>query len=576
MEARTKTVAGKHDNRPVTMTGSGAVMESIIAEGVGMIFGYPGGAIMPVYDALYQVKDRLEHIFVRHEQGAVHAAQGYARVSGEVGVCLVTSGPGATNTVTGIADAMTDSTPLVVISGQVASPLLGTNAFQETNIVEITRPVTKWNCQVTRPEEIPEAISRAFCIARSGRPGPVLVDITKDAQIGTLTYDFNKPQGIKRIPDPYVDPLQIEEAARLINLAKKPMALVGQGVKLARAEKELLDFIEKTGIPAAQTLLGLSALPSDHPLNVGLLGMHGNYGPNIKTNECDLIIAIGMRFDDRVTSDTQRYATKAKVIHLEIDPSEINKIVYADAPVTGSVKDSLPMLTGMVGRNDHSKWVEEFRACYRIEYERLVERDVFPDRNVITMGEVVRNVSAAFNDDAIMVTDVGQHQITAWRYFRFRRPGSVVTSGGLGTMGFGLPAAIGAKLGKPDRPVVLFVGDGGFQMTIQELGTIFQYRIPVKIVLLNNSFLGMVRQWQEMFFEKRYSSTPMINPDFQAIAGGYNIPSEKIEERDSLDCAVKRMAEADGPFLLEVKVENERNVFPMIPPGGSVEDILLE
>lgn len=576
MEAQTKTVAGEHDNRTATMTGSSAVMESIIREGVQMIFGYPGGAIMPVYDALYQVKERLEHIFVRHEQGAVHAAQGYARVSGEVGVCLVTSGPGATNTVTGIADAKTDSTPLVVISGQVASPLLGTNAFQETNIVEITRPVTKWNCQVTRPEEIPEAISRAFCIARSGRPGPVLVDITKDAQIGSLAYDFNKPQGIKRIPDPYIDPLQVEEAARLINLAKKPMALIGQGVKLAEAERELISFIEKTGIPAAQTLLGLSALPSDHPLNVGLLGMHGNYGPNIKTNECDLIIAIGMRFDDRVTSDTQRYATKAKVIHLEIDPAEINKIVYADAPVTGSVKDSLPMLTGMVSRNDHSKWVEEFRACYRIEYERLVERDVFPDRKVITMGEVVSRVSSAFNDDAVMVTDVGQHQITAWRYFRFRRPGSVVTSGGLGTMGFGLPAAIGAKLGKPDRPVVLFVGDGGFQMTIQELGTIFQYRIPVKIVLLNNSFLGMVRQWQEMFFEKRYSSTPMINPDFQTIAGGYNIPSEKIEERDNLDGAVKRMTESDGPFLLEVKVENERNVFPMIPPGGSVEDILLE
>ncbi len=561
--------------RPVKMSGSSAVMETLINEGVEIIFGYPGGAIMPVYDALYQVKERLKHVLARHEQGAVHAAQGYARVTGKVGVCLVTSGPGATNTVTGIADAKTDSTPLVVISGQVASSLLGTNAFQETNIVDITKPVTKWNCQVTTPEDIPEAISRAFRIARSGRPGPVLVDITKDAQIAQMTYDYKSARK-SRIPDLPIDPLQLEEAARLINLAKKPMALVGQGVKLAGAEDELMAFLEKTGIPAAQTLLGLSAIPSDHQLNVGLLGMHGNYGPNIKTNECDLIMAIGMRFDDRVTSDTRRYASKAKVIHMEIDPDEINKIIYADAPVAGNVKESLPMLTKLVSRNDHSEWVEEFRACYRVEYERLVERDVFPDREVITMGEVVSRVSAAFTDDAIMVTDVGQHQMTAWRYFKFNRTRSVVTSGGLGTMGFGLPAAIGAKIGKPGRPVVLFVGDGGLQMTIQEFGTIKQFGVPVKIVLLNNSFLGMVRQWQEMFFDKRYSSTPMVNPDFQAIAGGYGIPSEKVEERGKLSDAIKRMIEYDGPFLLEVAVENERNVFPMIPPGGSVEDIRLE
>lgn len=561
----------------VTMTGAQAVMESLINEGVDLIFGYPGGAIMPVYDALYSVQDKLRHILVRHEQGAVHAAQGYARVTGRVGVSLVTSGPAATNAVTGIADAQIDSTPLIVICGQVGSALLGTDAFQESDVIGITQPVTKWNYQVTRAEEIPWAMARAFYIARSGRPGPVVIDITKDAQFGALEYVYKPMNSIRSYtPYPEVDNGQIEEASKFINLSKKPLALVGQGVVLAGAEKELLDFLEKTGIPAAQTLLGLSALPSDHRLNVGGLGMHGNYGPNIKTNEADLIIAIGMRFDDRVTADTKRYATKARIVHLEIDPAEINKIIHADAPVLGDIKETLPLLTAKVSKNDHSSWLDEFRACDRIEYERLVERELFPEKPEITMAEVVRRVSAAYDDDAIMVTDVGQHQMVAWRYFRFRRSRSVVTSGGLGTMGFGLPAAIGAKLGMPDRPVCLFVGDGGFQMTIQELGTIYQSAVPVKIVLLNNNFLGMVRQWQELFFDFRYAQTELINPDFQTIAKGYYIPSVKVTDRKDLDKAVKKMVSAEGPFLLEVVVEKEGNVFPMVPAGASVEDIRLE
>ncbi len=577
MTNSTKTLMKETEKKPVTMTGAEAVMQSLINEGVDILFGYPGGAIMPVYDALYSVKDKLNHILVRHEQGAVHAAQGYARATGKVGTCLVTSGPAATNAVTGIADAQIDSTPLVVISGQVGSTLLGTDAFQETDVVGITQPVTKWNYQITRAEDIPWAIARAYFIARSGRPGPVLLDITKDAQFGSLEYLYEPMTSVRSYtPYPVIDPAQVEEAGRLINLSKKPLALIGQGVVLAGAEKDLEVFLEKTGIPAAMTLLGLSALPSDHPLNVGRLGMHGNYGPNILTNECDLIIAIGMRFDDRITADTSRYATKARVIHLEIDPAEINKIIHADAPLLGNVKESLPMLTEKVSKNDHSDWLEEFRACYRIEYERLIERELFPGKPDLTMAEVVRRVSEAFSDDAIMVTDVGQHQMVAWRYFKFKQTRSVITSGGLGTMGFGLPAAIGAKLGRPDRDVVLFVGDGGFQMTIQELGTIFQSAVPVKIVLLNNNFLGMVRQWQELFFDYRYSMTELINPDFQTIAKGYHIPSRKITERDNLDLAVKEMAEADGPFLLEVVVEKEGNVFPMVPAGMSVADVRLE
>lgn len=561
----------------VAMTGSQALMQSLIHEGVDLVFGYPGGAVIPIYDSLYSFQDSLRHILVRHEQGGVHAAQGYARVTGRVGVCLVTSGPAATNTVTGIADAKTDSTPLVVICGQVGSALLGTDAFQESDIISISQPITKWNYQITSAGEIPWAIARAFYIARSGRPGPVLLDITKDAQIGTLNYSYKPITSVRSYtPYPSVDPAQVEEAGRLVNLAKRPLALIGHGVVIAGAEKELVDFLDKTGIPAAQTLLGLSALPSGHRLNVGGLGMHGNYGPNMKTNEADLIIAIGMRFDDRVTADTKRYATKAQIIHMDIDPAEINKNMYTDAPILGDIKESLPMLTEKVSSNDHSEWLEEFRACDRVEYERLIEREIYPEKTELTMAEVVRRVSSAFDNDAIMVTDVGQQQMIAWRYFKFRQSRSVVTSGGLGTMGFGLPAAIGAKLGRPDRPVCLFVGDGGFQMTIQELGTINQSNVPVKIVLLNNSFLGMVRQWQELFFERRYASTELVNPDFQTIAKSYNIPSLRVTERNNLGDAVEKMVKSEGPFLLEVVVEKEGNVFPMVPAGASVADIRLE
>ena len=563
--------------KSVEMTGSQAIVESLIHAGTSLIFGYPGGAIMPVYDALYLYGEKIRHILTRHEQGAIHAAQGYARVTGDVGVCLVTSGPGSTNVVTGIADAMIDSTPVVVIAGQVGSAFLGTDAFQETDIRGITQPITKWNYQITDASEVPWAVARAFFIARSGRPGPVLLEITKDAQFNKIQY---KPMEITSLrsytPYPAVSQASVEEAAKLINLSRKPLALVGQGVILADACSELMTFLEKTGIPAAWTLLGLSALPTDHPLNVGMLGMHGNYGPNIKTNEADLIIAIGMRFDDRVTADTRRYATKAKVIHLEIDPSEISKVIHAEVPVPGDVKESLPMITSRVSENDHSEWVAEFHACSRIEYTRVISKELSPVKVHLSMGEAIRKVSEAFDDDAIMVTDVGQHQMMAARYFRFKQGRSVVTSGGLGTMGFGLPAAIGAKIGKPDRDVVLFVGDGGFQMTIQELGTIFQEGIAVKMVLLNNSFLGMVRQWQELFFDSRYSFTELKNPDFQTIARGYSIDSVKVSSRDHLDDAIAQMKSSPGPFLLEVVVEKEGNVFPMVPAGASVSDIRLE
>lgn len=577
METQFQTVMKEANTQTIRTTGADAVVQSLLKEGVKTIFGYPGGTIMPVYDSLYDYKKELHHVLVRHEQGAVHAAQGYARVTGEVGVAIVTSGPGATNAVTGIADAMMDSTPLVVISGQVVSSLLGTDAFQETDVLGVTQPVTKWNYQVKRAEDIPHAIARAFYIARTGRPGPVLLDITKDAQFATFDYVYEKVKSIRSyLPVPEVDPKYIEAAAQLINLSKKPLALVGQGVILGHAEEELKAFIEKTGIPFAWTLLGLSALPTSHPLNVGMLGMHGNYGPNVKTNEADLIIAVGMRFDDRVTGDLKTYATNAKIIHLEIDASEINKNVHADVPVLGSVKDSLPMLTQKVSVAKHDDWLSEFRACDRIENDRIITKELHPEKMGLTMGEVVNRVSEAFDDDAIMVTDVGQHQMVGCRYFKFKQSRSVVTSGGLGTMGFGLPAAMGAKLGAPDRPVCLFVGDGGFQMTIQELGTIFQTEIPVKIVLLNNNFLGMVRQWQELFFDKRYASTELINPDFQTIAKGYYIEAQKVTERDQLDEAIKKMIDHDGPYLLEVLVEKEGNVFPMVPAGASVSDIRLE
>ncbi|MCA1745309.1 MAG: biosynthetic-type acetolactate synthase large subunit [Bacteroidales bacterium] len=577
METQSQTAIKGKSQQAVRMTGAQALVKSLQNEGTKILFGYPGGAIMPVYDALYSVQDELHHVLVRHEQGAVHAAQGFARVTGEVGVAIVTSGPGATNAVTGIADAMIDSTPLVVISGQVASPLLGTDAFQETDVVGVTQPITKWNYQVKKAEDIPYAIARAFYIARSGRPGPVLIDITKDAQFASFDYIYEPITYIRSYkPIPDVDPAQIEAATQLINLAKKPLALVGQGVILGSAEKELLEFLEKSGIPAAWTLLGLSAMPSDHPQNVGMLGMHGNYGPNVKTNEADLIIAIGMRFDDRVTGNLNAYATNAKVIHLEIDDAEINKNVHADVPLLGNVKESLPMLTRKISANKHEDWLQEFRACDRIEYDRIINEELAPSKPGMTMGEVVHKISNAFNDDAIMVTDVGQHQMMGSRYFKFKQSRSVVTSGGLGTMGFGLPAAMGAKLGAPHRPVCLFVGDGGFQMTIQELGTIFQTKIPVKIVLLNNNFLGMVRQWQELFFDSRYASTELINPDFQTIAKGYHIEALKVTERDNLEEAIQKMVNHEGAFLLEVIVEKEGNVFPMVPAGASVSDIRLE
>jgi len=577
METQSQTAIKEKGTKAIRITGAEALVKSLQKEGTKTLFGYPGGAIMPVYDALYSVKDELHHVLVRHEQGAIHAAQGFARVTGEVGVAIVTSGPGATNAVTGIADAMIDSTPMVVISGQVTSSLLGTDAFQETDVVGVTQPITKWNYQVKKAEDIPYAIARAFYIARSGRPGPVLIDITKDAQFASFDYIYEPVTYIRSYkPLPNVDPEQIKAAAQLINLSKKPLALIGQGVILGNAEKELLAFLEKSGIPAAWTLLGLSALPSDHPQNVGMLGMHGNYGPNIKTNEADLIIAIGMRFDDRVTGDLKSYATNARIIHMEIDDAEINKIVHADVPVLGNVKDSLPMLTKTISTNKHESWLQEFRACDRIEYDRIINEEVAPSKPGLTMGEVVHKVSNAFNNDAIMVTDVGQHQMMGCRYFKFKQSRSVVTSGGLGTMGFGLPAAMGAKVGAPDRPVCLFVGDGGFQMTIQELGTIFQTKIPVKIVLLNNNFLGMVRQWQELFFDSRYASTELINPDFQTIAKGYHIESIKVSERNNLDEAIQKMVNHKGAFLLEVVVEKEGNVFPMVPAGASVSDIRLE
>lgn len=577
METQSQAKMKETSKKTIRTTGSDALVQSLLKEGVQTIFGYPGGAIMPVYDALYNYQKELSHVLVRHEQGAVHAAQGYARVSGKVGVAIVTSGPGATNAVTGIADAMIDSTPMVVISGQVASPLLGTDAFQETDVVGVTQPITKWNYQVRKAEDIPHAIARAFYIARSGRPGPVLLDITKDAQFATFDYAYEPVKFIRSYrPVPEANPSQVAEAAKLINLAKKPLALIGQGIILGNAEKELKEFIEKSGIPAAWTLLGLSVLPTEHPLNVGMLGMHGNYGPNIKTNEADLIIAIGMRFDDRVTGDLTKYATNAKVVHLDIDPAEISKNVHADAPVLGDVKTTLPMLTKQINENKHEAWLEEFRACDRIETDRIITKQFYPDKPGLTMSEVINKVSDAYKDDAIVVTDVGQHQMMASRYFRFKQSRSLVTSGGLGTMGFGLPAAMGAQLGAPDRPVCLFVGDGGFQMTIQELGTIFQTEIPVKIVLLNNNFLGMVRQWQELFFDKRYASTELINPDFQLIAKGYFIETAKVSVREDLDDAIAKMVNHNGPYLLEVMVEKEGNVFPMVPAGASVSDIRLE
>lgn len=559
------------------ITGSEALIQSLLSEGVDTIFGYPGGAIMPVFDSLYHYKDKINHILVRHEQGATHAAQGFARTSGKVGVALVTSGPGATNTVTGIADAMIDSTPIVVISGQVASSLLGSDAFQEADVVGITQPVCKWAYQIRRAEDIPSAVARAFYIASTGRPGPVVLDITKDAQFGQMDKsEYKKIDFIRSYqPKPEVKLSEIEVAAQIINSAKKPLALVGQGVILGGAEKELLAFLEKAGIPAASTVLGLSAIRSDHPLQIGMLGMHGNVGPNQKTNECDVLIGIGMRFDDRVTGDLKTYAKQAKVIHFDIDKAEINKNVSVTARVLGDVKDTLPKVTELLTPATHSDWLGEFKACYQREYDVVIDSELYPTSGQLKMGEVINKVSEATNNDAVLVTDVGQHQMMAVRYFKYNQSRSVVTSGGLGTMGFGLPAAIGAKYGTPDRTVCLFVGDGGIQMTIQELGTIMQYNVDVKIIILNNHFLGMVRQWQELFFDERYSETRMNNPDFVKIAEAYNIPAKKVDDRNELDEAIKEMLDHKGAYLLDVQVEVKGMVYPMVPAGTCVTNILL-
>jgi acetolactate synthase I/II/III large subunit len=559
------------------VSGSQAVILSLLEEGVDTIFGYPGGAIMPIYDALYDHDKNVKHILTRHEQGAVHAAEGYARVTGKAGVCFATSGPGATNLITGIADAMIDSTPLVCITGQVASPLLGTDAFQESDVVGISMPVTKWNYQITSPEEIPEAIAQAFYIAQTGRPGPVLLDITKDAQFGELEFEYKKCRKIRSyVPEPQIDPFKVKEAAEIIDAAKKPLLLFGQGVIIAQAEEELKAFVEKTGTPAAWTLLGLSAMPTDHPLNVGMLGMHGNYGPNLLTNDADVIIAVGMRFDDRVTGKVTAYASNAKIIHFEIDPSEINKIKWADVAVLGNAKKTLKMLTDNVKSNQHDDWLARFRECDKIENEKIIHKDLFPQKPGLTMGEVIRIAGDKTNHEAILVTDVGQHQMVASRYFKFRQPRSNVTSGGLGTMGFGLPASMGAQLGAPNRKVIAAIGDGGFQMTIQELGTIAQNKLPVKIIILNNNFLGMVRQWQQLFFEKRYSFTELQNPDFITIGKGFGIEGHKVEVREDLESGIQKMIDHDGPYLLEVVIEKEDNVFPMIPTGASVSEIMLE
>ncbi len=559
------------------ITGAEAVIRCLLEEGVDLIYGYPGGAIMPVYDELYKYQDKLTHILTRHEQGATHSAQGYARTSGKVGVAIATSGPGATNLVTGIADAQIDSTPMVCITGQVASHLLGSDAFQETDIIGISTPVTKWNIQITKAEDIPAVMAKAFYIARSGRPGPVLVDITKDAQFAEIDFSYEKCKGIRSYKAiPKTEPQSLKDAAALINAAKKPMIVWGQGVILGNAEAEFKAFVEKAGIPSAWTILGVSALETAHPLNVGMVGMHGNYGPNKLTNECDLLIAIGMRFDDRVTGNLATYAKQAKVVHFEIDPAEISKNVKADVAVMGNVKDTLATILPEVNENTHTSWLQEFAAYDKIENDSVIQEELYPSKNGISMGEVIRNVNEVTKGDAVVVTDVGQHQMMAIRYAEFVKSKSNVTSGGLGTMGFALPAAIGAKMGAPDRQVVAVIGDGGYQMTIQELGTIFQNNIGVKILVLNNEFLGMVRQWQELFFENRYASTEMTNPDFVKIAEGYSIPANRVTERADLADAVKTMFETEGAYFLEVCVEKENNVFPMIPTGASVSDIRLK
>jgi acetolactate synthase-1/2/3 large subunit len=559
------------------ISGAEALMRSLEHHGVKTIFGYPGGSIMPVFDALYDHRDTIDHVLVRHEQGAAHAAQGFARSSGKVGVCLVTSGPGATNTITGIADAMIDSTPIVVIAGQVGTGFLGTDAFQEVDLVGITQPISKWSYQIRRAEDVAWAVSRAFYIASSGRPGPVVLDFAKNAQVEKTLYTPTKADFIRSyVPEPDTDEDSVKAAARLINNAERPLVLVGQGVELGNAQRELREFIEKADIPAGCTLLGLSALPTAHPLNKGMLGMHGNLGPNVNTNNCDVLIAVGMRFDDRVTGNLATYAKQAKVIHFDIDPSEINKNVKVDVAVLGNCKKTLAMVTALLNKQKHTEWLDSFKQYEEQENEKVIQPEVYPKEGPINMGEVVRAVSEASNNEAILVTDVGQNQMMAARYFKYTRERSIITSGGLGTMGFGLPAAIGATFGRPDRTVCVFMGDGGLQMNLQELGTIMEQQAPVKIILLNNNYLGNVRQWQAMFFNRRYSFTPMMNPDYMTIASAYGIKSRRVMERADLAGAIKEMLESEGAFLLEVCVIEEGNVMPMTPPGSSVNQMLLE
>jgi acetolactate synthase-1/2/3 large subunit len=570
--------AAKPKPAPRELSGSAAVLEAFLEEGVATIFGYPGGAIMPIYDALYDYRDRLNHILVRHEQGAIHAAQGYARTSGRTGVVFATSGPGATNLVTGLADSMIDSTPVVCITGQVFAHLLGTDAFQETDVINITTPVTKWNYQVTDATEIPSILAKAFYIAGSGRPGPVLIDITKNAQLQKFSYEGYTPCHHIRSyrPKPIVRKEYIDKAAQLINEAERPFIVFGQGVILGKAEEEFRAFVEKSGIPAAWTILGLSALPTSHPLNMGMLGMHGNYGPNVLTNDCDVLIAIGMRFDDRVTGRLDKYAKQAKVIHLDIDPAEIDKNVKATVPVWGDCKETLPLLTEKIQKKTHPHWLQRFKDLYQQEFDAVIKDELNPAAGELTMGEVINELNALTGGNAVIVTDVGQHQMVACRYATFNRTMSNVTSGGLGTMGFALPAAIGAKYGAPDRTVVAIIGDGGFQMTLQELGTIMQFDVDVKILILNNRFLGMVRQWQQLFHDKRYSFVDITSPDFVTLASAYHIAGNSLSDRADLKSALKTMVDHKGSYLLEVFTGKENNVFPMVPQGCSVSEIRLK
>ncbi len=577
METLKQEQAEQKEKKAVRITGAEALIHCLLAEGVDLIYGYPGGAIMPVYDELYKFQDKLQHVLTRHEQGATHAAQGYARVTGKVGVAVATSGPGATNLVTGLADAQIDSTPMVCLTGQVPRHLLGSDAFQETDIIGISTPVTKWNYQITKAAEIPEIMAKAFFIAKSGRPGPVLIDVTKNAQFEEMDFSYEPCTRIRSYnAEPKPDMEAIEAAAELINNAKKPYIIFGHGVILGQAEAELKNLVEKAGIPAAWTILGLSAMNTDHPLNVGMVGMHGNYGPNVLTNECDVLIAIGMRFDDRVTGNLDTYAKQAKIIHFEIDPAEINKNVKVDIPVLGNSKKTLGLLLPLIKENSHESWKKEFDKKYEEEFKTVIEKDIHPTKPGLTMGEVIEEINLASQNKAVIVTDVGQHQMIACRYAKFDQTKSNITSGGLGTMGFALPAAIGAKMGAMDREVVAIIGDGGYQMTIQELATIYQNKTPVKIVVLNNDHLGMVRQWQELFFESRYASTVMTNPDFVKIAEGYYIKASRVTERKELKAKVEEMMASKEPYFLEVRVEKEDNVFPMIPSGASVSDIRLK